>query len=105
MRFVAGRGAVYEMLRPGRRRGDADGRGGVSGMLLAGALLRRCLWPRRRAEMLRPGRRGEDAGGADADWPGRRGGDADGRGAVAEVLLTEAPLQTGQVRRHEPQCL
>ena len=28
-----------------------------------------------------------------------------GRGAVEEVLLTEAPLQTGRGSRHEPQCL
>ena len=26
-------------------------------------------------------------------------------GAVAEVLLAEAPLQTVRVRRHKPQCL
>ena len=57
-------------------REDVAGRGAVAEKLLAGALQRRAI-----GKMLLAG------------------------GTVAEVLMAEAPLQTGRVRRHEPQCL
>ena len=71
------------------------GQGGVAEMLMAGVAYLGCCWQGRRAEMLLAGALQRRAIGKMLL----------AGGTVAEVLMAEAPLQTGRVRRHEPQCL
>ena len=95
MRFVAGRGAVLGYCWPRRRVGDVAGWGAVTEMPMAVVAYLGCCWLVRRAEMLLAG-----ALQRRAIWKMLQAG-----GTVAEVLMAEAPLQTGRVRRHEPQFL
>ncbi len=62
---------------------------------MAGVAYLGCRWLVRRAEMLLAGALQRRAIGKMLL----------AGGAVAEVLMTEAPLQTGRESRHEPQCL
>ena len=95
MRFVAGRGAVLGYCWPRRRVGDVAGWGAVTEMPMAVVAYLGCCWLVHRAEMLLAG-----ALQRRAIWKMLQAG-----GTVAEVLMAEAPLQTGRVRRHEPQFL
>ena len=107
MRFVAGRGADKVCCRQ-RRCGEAVAGRDPSAQRTAG---RGAAAKSHREDAAGRECHGEEDGGTVAEshreelLAAAPCGDIAGRGTVAEVLLTEAPLQTGKVRRHEPQCL